>query len=99
MSVFKEIEFGNANANTDELLYQCFVDTNSLRTALSLNTYFIIGRKGSGKTAMTLIIDKWLREPLPNHPRMEWSLPIRRLIQEKVHDTLRISPAEIGAGD
>jgi hypothetical protein len=44
--------FGGIDADTDELLEECFEDHVAFQDAVSGNRFLIIGRKGSGKTAI-----------------------------------------------
>jgi hypothetical protein len=99
MSIFKDSRFGDPNAISDDLLHHCFVDTEAFRRVFSPGSYFLIGRKGSGKTAIALMIDRWRREPLPEQRTQEWSLPMRNTVKSHVHDVVRILPIEIGAPD
>lgn len=55
--------FGGIDADTDFLLEQCFRDHEAYLNALSQKKFLIVGRKGSGKTA---IFRKLLRLKEPN---------------------------------
>jgi hypothetical protein len=44
--------FGGTDADTDELLEECFSDHDAYISARDHNKFLIIGRKGSGKTAI-----------------------------------------------
>jgi hypothetical protein len=44
--------FGGIDADTDFLLDECFVDHEAYLSAVARNKFLIIGRKGSGKTAI-----------------------------------------------
>lgn len=53
MSELREIEsFGGIDADTDELLDACFSDHEAYLAALNHDRYLLVGRKGSGKTAI-----------------------------------------------
>lgn len=44
--------FGGIDADADELLKTCFQDHDSYRTVRAMSAYLVLGRKGSGKTAI-----------------------------------------------
>ena len=44
--------FGGIDADTDQFLDECFEDHEAFRTVRSHEKYLILGRKGSGKTAI-----------------------------------------------
>lgn len=50
---FSKIEsFGAADADNDDLLLECFEDHEAYTAAKNHKRYLVIGRKGSGKTAI-----------------------------------------------
>jgi len=44
--------FGAVDADTDTLLDQCFEDHEAYQDALHFRRFLLLGRKGSGKTAI-----------------------------------------------
>ena len=51
-NLLKIENFGAIDADNDELLLDCFEDHEAYLNILNLKKYLIIGKKGSGKTAI-----------------------------------------------
>ncbi len=53
MKNLQEVEsFGSIDADNDPLLFSCFEDHEAYRYVRDLSWFLVIGRKGSGKTAI-----------------------------------------------
>lgn len=49
----QEVEsFGTIDADSDELLYECFEEHRAYRNLLNMRRFLVTGRKGAGKTAI-----------------------------------------------
>ena len=52
VTLFEVDSFGGIDADTDQLLDECFENHDAYRAVLNHQKYLILGRKGSGKTAI-----------------------------------------------
>lgn len=46
------LSFGGIDADTDQILFDCFEDHEAYEELLNFRKFLIVGRKGSGKTAI-----------------------------------------------
>ena len=45
-------DFGGIDADNDSILFECFEDHEAFQELLDFKKFLVVGRKGSGKTAI-----------------------------------------------
>ena len=51
-TLFQVESFGTIDADSDDLLYECFEDHEAYQNILNMKRFLVSGRKGAGKTAI-----------------------------------------------
>jgi hypothetical protein len=58
-SILRKVDFGHDEAENDQNLVRYFLETDSFLKILKGDKMYVIGRKGTGKSAIYLTIEKW----------------------------------------
>lgn len=58
VEILKKIEFGDVDANADPNLDKYFYDNNYWNKIIEDSTYFVVGKKGTGKSALYKMLGK-----------------------------------------